>query len=340
MTIPIHYFQMKWLTLVLLFFPLIVRAEEVLSVAVIGSGPAGLGAALVTGREQIKTHVFLGNRPGGPLNAVTCAGNWPGATGKGNAVMGRLFDQLKRCPVFLHEEKVVKVDFSTYPFRLWTEEGNAYSAASIVIATGAFPRTLGVRGEAEYLGKGIQTALYKPDAPTLKGKKVAIVGGGIDATKKATIASKTAEHIYLIVRGPELQHPMMEKKIKKRDNITVFYESAITCVEGDGNQITHFNLTTPLGQSKLGLDVLILAAGIIPNIELFEGQLEFDSDGYILLEGRTQQTSILGVFAAGTATDARYRQAGFSVADGMKAGYDALLFLKQSVDVGHFIKRE
>ncbi|NGX38182.1 MAG: Glucosaminate ammonia-lyase, partial [Chlamydiae bacterium] len=217
---------MKWITSFFVLLQTLVFAEDVLPVAVIGSGPAGLSAALVTGRERVETHVFLGDRPGGPVNAITCLGNWPGSVkGKGYVVMERLFDQLKRFDVHLHSEEITQVDFSSSPHRLYTSSGKEYTAKTVIIATGAYPRPLGLPKEDEC--QDIETYVYKPDAARFEGKTVAIVGGGTDAVKKARILSKTASKVYLLVRSSFLQKPFMAEKLQKKGNIEIVYNVSV-----------------------------------------------------------------------------------------------------------------
>jgi len=309
------------------------RANEpvTLPVAVIGSGPAGLSAALVTGRDRIDTHVFQGPMLGGPVNAVTCLGNWPAAVkGKGDVVMSRLLDQMEKFSVNLRNETIERVDFSDWPFRLYTTEGNEYLALTVVVATGAMPRRLGAQGETLYQND-IETYIYHADAPRFEGKTIAVVGGGLDAVKKATILAETAEKVYLLVRGDRLQRPFMKNRVETKGNgkVEILYNTTVNALEGDGEKLTHLELSTENGAESLSVDHLVLAAGIIPNSELFEGELPLDEKGFVVVEGRSQKTSIPGVFAAGNVTDPNYRQAAISSGDGMKAGYDVVEYLTQ-----------
>ena len=313
--------MMKRIPCLILFLQTLVFGSDVIPVAVIGSGPAGLSAALVTGRERIDTHVFLGSRPGGPVNAVTCLGNWPGSVkGKGHVVIERLFDQLKRFDVQLHAEEITQVDFSSIPHRLYTSEGKEYAAQTVIIATGAYPRRLNLPREDV-----CETYVYKPDVSRFEGKTVAVVGSGTDAAKKARILSKAAAKVYLLVRGPQMQKPFMAEKLKKRNTVEILYNTSVQQLVVRDEKLTHIYLSNG---ELLSIDSLVLAVGIIPNSSLVQGHLQLDEEGFILLEGRTQKTSVPGVFAAGNVTDPRYRQAGISAGDGMKAGYDALEFLK------------
>lgn len=292
-------------------------SKEVIPVAVIGSGPAGMGAALVLGRERIETHLFVGNKAGGPLNARTCLSNWPGSIpGKGDVVMERLFQQLSSYDVQLHPSEVVAVDFSSRPFSLKTEQGEEILAEYVIVATGALPRQLGVPGEEIW---EIESYVYKTDVEKFTGKQIVVVGGGIDAMKKAKIAAKKAASVTVLVRGKSMQHSFMEKQLLKHQNVKISYETKVFSLEGE--QVL---VESPLGKRAIDADHLIVAAGIVPNTALVKGQLLLEESGCIALQGRTQKTSVEGVFAAGTVTDPFYRQAAISAGDGMKAAYNVL----------------
>jgi len=330
---------MRSLLVSLVFFlPILSFAKEppTVSVAVIGSGPGGLSAAFVTGRERIDTHLFLGEMPGGPVNAVTCLGNWPASVkGKGNVVMERLFEQVEKFSVHCHQEQIVSVDFADWPFHLYTEEGKEYRALAVVLATGAIPRKLGVQGEEIY-ANDVKTQVYLTNAHEFAGKRVAVVGGGLDAVKKATILAKEAELVHLLVRKGSLQKPFMKRRIetKGQGKVVVHYNTIVEALCGDGNHLAHLELLEDGNKQTLEIDTLVLAAGIVPNTKLVQDALEIDEQGFIVLEGRSQKTSVRGVFAAGNATDPTYRQAAISSGDGMKAGYDVIDFLTQ-INVVH-----
>lgn len=299
-------------------------------VAVIGSGPAGLGAALITAKEKAVTIIFSGDVPGGPVNAVTCMGNWPGSVkGKGKDVIARLFSQVEKAGATVLAKTVIHGDFSKWPYRLYTSSNEEYVAKTVIIATGSFPNHLEVEGEEEYFHKGIETLVYKNDGHRFVNKSVAIVGGGIDAIKKASIIAKTAKKVYLIVRGKSLQKNRWKRRLEKfKDKVEVFYHSSITKIIGNGEFLTRLELTSGNTRYFIEIDSLVLACGISPNSQWICNQIDCDSQGFILLKDRSQKTNLPGVFAAGGISDPVYRQAAISSGDGMKAGYDALEFLK------------
>ncbi|NGX47422.1 MAG: Thioredoxin reductase [Chlamydiae bacterium] len=308
---------MKLFFFFLVLMQIFLFGEEVVPVAIIGSGPAGLSSALVTGKKGFATHVFLGEYPGGPLNAATGIRNWPGSVpGNGKQVIERLLDQLQKFNVQMHSETIVEVDFSARPFILTTSEGITYKAQTVVIATGTAFKELDVLGKKQ----GIVTYFYKSDAKRFEGLDVAVIGGGKDAVKKASLAASSARKVFLLVRGKNLE------KSPKGKNIEILYEAEVREILRDEEKMTGLILS---GGQKLAVDHVILAAGVVPNTNLFQGQIEMDEEGFIILEGRTQKTSVLGVFAAGNVTDMHYRQAITAAGDGTKAGYDVVEFLRR-----------
>lgn len=270
-------------TLFLLFFCLPIFAREPIPVVVIGSGPAGMSAALVTGRERVETHIYLGDRAGGPLNAITCLSNWPGSVkGKGHKVMERLFAQLERYSVNQHEEAIVDVDFSSWPYRLTTSSGATLEAKTVIIATGAVPRKLDVPGEGDL---PTHHFVYKTDKDRFSGQTVAVVGGGIDASKKARILSKSAKKVYLIVRKDKMQLPYMEKQKK---NVEILFNTEVKAIESGA-------LILSDGVS-LEVDSLVLAMGIEPNTALFDGQLALNErEKRVLFSLSSKNTSPMSV---------------------------------------------
>jgi thioredoxin reductase (NADPH) len=313
-------------------FSFLSKYSNLLPVAVIGSGPAGLSAAFVTAKEQFHTVVFQGPMFGGPLNNDTHIGNWPGIQeGWGKDAMNELYQQAKRVGVSFSNHTIDRVDFSTWPYKLWTEEKEEINALSVIIATGASPRHLNIPGEEEYWNKGIETYLYKKDAVRLKGKKIIVVGGGTDAMSKASFLAQQADEVYWIVRGSRLQKERWEKKLKEKalPNLKIFYNSQLKQIRGDGNKITKVIVESPSMCFELPADNVVLAAGIVPNSKIFSSYLKCEEGCYISLVGPGQQCSLEGIFAAGNVVDKHYRQAAISMGDGMKAGYDATGFLSK-----------
>jgi thioredoxin reductase (NADPH) len=295
--------------LFLLFSTCTLFSEETVPVAILGSGPAGLSAALVCGRKGIDTHIFLGDNPGGPLSAKKAGlSNWPGGA-KQILLMPTLMEQLDLSNVTMHADTIVKVDFSSSPFLLETKTGKTISARIVVIATGASMRSFEVPGH--------QFTKNSPKNPEI----VAVVGGGDDAANKALKAAQSAKQVHLIVRGSQLAKA---EKIANTPNIHVHFRSEVKEVLGKGKKMTGLYLADG---KELAATELIFAVGMQPSTELFAGQLSMDDEGYILLEGRTQQTSVQGIFAAGAVSEKQFLQAITSAGDGTKAGLGVFSFL-------------
>jgi len=311
--------------------------ENVWPVVVIGSGPAGLGAALYTSRER-KTLVLEGNEPGGLLTKTSEVDNWLGE----KSILGKnLIDKLKEhvkevdhaasAGVTFLADAVASVDFSEWPYQITTEEGTVIYALSVVIATGATPRTLGVPGEQQYWGAGVTTCAIC-DAPFYKGSDVVVVGGGDSAIEEATQLAPYAKSIAILVRKSEMAAKLsMQQRLADYPSISVVHNVEVQEIVGDGSLVNGVQLLNNLtGKTYLMPTAgVFLAIGHTPNSQLFEDYLAIGEHGHIIMTGRTQQTSLEGVFAAGEVEDDRYRQAKTSAGDGTKAGLDALTFLRE-----------
>lgn len=322
-------------------------AKNVVPVVVIGSGPAGLSAALYAARSSLYTIVFEGKTPGGQLTGTTYVENWPG-TGKllGSQLIDQTRKQAEKFGAVMIRDIVTAVDFSSWPFRLTTEEGHTISALAIIIATGAEPKLLNdtrkVPGEKEYWGYGVTTCAIC-DAPFYKGKKVVVVGGGDSAIEEATLLTSYAQEVTVIVRGATMRAaPAMQARLKDSPKIKVLYNTEIEEILGNGSSVTGVRLITKgavsqetVSQEKksydLHIDGVFLAIGHRPNTELFKKYVSVDSEGYIHLDPsqRRQETTVPGIFAAGDVADHVYRQAGVAAGDGIKAALDAINFLQK-----------
>lgn len=313
------------------------NADEFLSepypiaLAVIGSGPAGVSAAFTASKERIPTILFQGPRLGGPLNGETHIGNWPGADDAwGKDVMSAWIAQGEDADVMIENQSILSVDFSCWPFLLKSNDGRLFSALSVIVAAGAQPKTLEVPGEIQYWGKGITTDFYKKDAGGFKGKRVAVVGGGLDAVSKASAIASKADQVYLIVRKSTLQKERWVKRLASKGftNLSILYNSNVQGYVGADDLLTGIKVVCEGKEQIIPVDHVVLALGLKPRSEIFQSFVTCDNQGFITLTGRSQETSIKGVFAAGNITDNRYRQALTAMGDGMKAGYDAVDFLR------------
>jgi thioredoxin reductase (NADPH) len=305
--------------------------ERIIPVAIIGSGPAGLSAALYTARAALYTVVFLGPTPGGQLTTTTYVENWPGTKKMlGTELIEQTKKQAESFGALMVNDSISSVDFSQWPFKLTTDEGHEVYALSVIIATGATPRKLNVPGEKEYFGGGVTTCAIC-DAPFYKGKKVVVVGGGDSAVEEGTLLTSYADHVTVLVRKSTMRAaPAMRKRLDIPGKITILYNVEITEVLGNGKAVTGIKLKnhTTNTISTMPIDGVFLAIGHEPNIHLFKQFLATDDLDYIYLATRTQETSVPGVVAAGDIADHRYRQAGVAAGDGVKAALDTVAFLQ------------
>ncbi len=305
--------------------------KNIVPVAIIGSGPAGLSAALYAARGKIYSVVFQGAKPGGQLTGTSYIENWPGVPKiMGPDVMKLLQSQAESFGARVTPEVIKEVNFSSWPYILKTEDNNTIHALSVIIATGASPKKLGVQGEDQYWGKGVTTCAVC-DAPYHKGDNVVVVGGGDSAVEEALQLSGYAKSITILVRTDKMRAaPAMIEKLKSFNNITVKFNTKITKIMGDSDHVRSIELEDAATKEKTNLDIggVFLAIGHEPNTKIFDNYINLDKNGYITVKSPTQETSLPGIFAAGDVADFRYRQAGVAAGDGIKAALDALAFLR------------
>lgn len=267
--------------------------KNIIPVAIIGSGPAGLSAALYTSRAHLHTVIFQGPQAGGQLMSTSEVENWPGMGKKqGPEIMQGVTTQAKNFGAVLLNESIKKVDFSQWPYALTTADDVEVYALSVIIATGAFPERLkDVPGEAEHWGRGV-TACAICDAAFYKDKDVVVVGGGDSAAEQALQLTSYARRITVLVRGDKMRASVaMQDRLKKFDFIKIRYNSSIVAIEGDGSQVTGIQLKTATGIEHMPIDGIFLAIGHKPNTTLFQGQIDLNASGYIVHTCRAQETS-------------------------------------------------
>jgi thioredoxin reductase (NADPH) len=307
--------------------------DKVEKLVIIGSGPAGLTAAIYGSRADLEPLVYMGTKYGGQLMLTSDVENFPGFP---DPVMGpdlimRMKSQAERLGARLLQEDVMRVNFRKYPFEIHTTSG-ATKALSVIIATGANPRRLNLQSEMKLMGKGVSNCAVC-DGFFFRGKKVAVVGGGDTAMEEATFLTKFASSVQVIHRRDELRASAALRKEAFADpKINFLWDSAVTEVVGDGKVqgVRVKNLKTGT-ESVLPVDGVFVAIGYDPNTEIFRGQVETDSKGYIVVKNGTE-SSIPGVFVAGDVHDFRYRQAVTAAADGCKALLDADKFVKHKLE--------
>lgn len=306
--------------------------KDIVPVVVIGSGAAGYPAALYTSRFKLKTVVILGNKPGGALTETTYVENWPGKEKiLGPDLIKDLQSQAKEFGAALFADSVQEVNFSQWPFYIKTEGGKVIYALTVIICTGSTPRMLDVPGERQYWGKGVTTCAVC-DAPYYADKEVVVIGGGDSAIEEAMQLAVYAKKVTILVRKGALRAAgSMQEHLHKYPNIEVIFNSEVRAIKGNDEHVTHIDLYNDVTKTvqEMPINGVFLAIGHDPNSRLFKDYLPLDSQGYISLPDRTQQTKIPGVFVAGDVADNRYKQGGTASGDGIKAGIDAALFLKE-----------
>jgi len=306
------------------------RYEQVQPIVIIGSGPAGLAAAVYGARAHIPTLVIEGGHPGGLLMETSFVENLPGYRSiLGQDYIGKVKDHAAGLGVDFLAESVAEVDFSQWPFMIKTEEGTTLYALSAIIATGATPRRLGIEGENEYWGFGV-TSCAICDAPFFGDKDVVVVGGGDSAVQEAILLAPYARSVTILVRKDSMRAAAAsQEKLHGYSNIAVQFNTEVKKIYGDEQGVTSIEIYNSTDNVTNTMDVqgVFLAVGHDPNTEIFKNFVSMDGHGYITITDRTQETSVRGVFAAGDVEDARYRQARVAEGHGISAALDAVDFL-------------
>jgi len=310
--------------------------DKVYPLVVIGSGPAGLSAALYGAQQKLHPLLFKGGEPGGLLMKTTEVTNWPGEKSiLGKDIIERLHEQDEQAGVQWRDDSVESIDVSHWPYTLYTQNGEVVHALAIIIATGARPRTLGISGEQEYWGAGVTTcaicdARFYPDQDSV------VIGGGNSAIEEATQSAVHQKNVTMLVRKDHLRaSATMQDRLKEYPNISVIYNVEVQEVLGETidnrlhmTGVRLYNNTT--GESYvIPAQMMYLAIGHVPNADFVAGVIDRTKQGYIKTNGKSQETSVQGIFAAGEVADDRYRQAAVSAGDGVKAALDAFSFLQK-----------
>jgi len=298
---------------------------------IIGSGPAGLTAAIYGSRANLRPVLYMGSVPFGQLMLTSDVENYPGFPDPvlGPELMDRMRGQAERLGARMFQEDVVDVRFDRYPFEVKTSGGETVRALSVIIATGATPRRLNIPSESRLQGKGVSNCAVC-DGFFFKGKKVAVVGGGDTAMEEATFLTNLASSIQVIHRKDELRaSAALRDEAMASPKIKFNWNSVVTEILGNGKVegVEVKDLKTG-NETKLEVDGVFVAIGYEPNTKIFEGKLDLEPNGYIKVKNETE-TSIPGVFAAGDVRDYKYRQAVTAAADGCKAVLDADRFIRE-----------
>lgn len=304
---------------------------EKTKVLIVGSGPAGFTAAIYTSRANLQPVLYEGIEPGGQLTTTTEIENFPGYPEgvDGNRMMADLRRQAERFGADIRTGVVTKVDLSSRPFHVVIDGTKEIETESLIVATGASAKYLGLPSETKFRGMGV-SACATCDGFFYRKKTVAVVGGGDTACEEATYLAGLCRQVYMIVRKPFLRaSKAMQQRVFDTPNIEVLFEQNTAEVLGDDEGVTGVRLrhSTTGAEREIAVDGFFLAIGHHPNTELFQGQLELDDEGYIRVKPGTSETSVEGVFAAGDVKDPRYRQAITAAGSGCMAAIDCERFL-------------
>ena len=300
--------------------------ENTTKCLIIGSGPAGYTAAIYASRAALNPILYEGLQPGGQLTTTTVIENFPGYPDgvDANQLMAAMREQAVRLGADVRPGLVTAVDLSKRPFTVTTDDGTTLSAATLIIATGATAKYLGLPSEEKFRGFGV-SACATCDGFFYRGKDVAVVGGGDTACEEATYLAHLCKKVYMIVRRNVLRaSKAMQERVMQTPNIEILWESQTQEVLGDANGVTGVRLVRKSGEVfEKPIDGFFLAIGHQPQSDLFKPWIETDENGYIVTDGKSSRTNVEGVFAAGDVQDPQYRQAIAAAGSGCRAALDA-----------------
>jgi len=306
-------------------------SDQVHNVVILGTGPAGLTAALYSARAQLKPLVLHGNTPGGQLTTTTEVENFPGFVEgvDGNLLIDSMTKQAERFGATFQYGEVKEIDFNSRPFKIQTFD-QVILAKSLIIATGARPRKMGIESETAYWSKGV-TSCATCDGFFYKGQEVIVIGGGDSAMEEASFLTRMCKKVYLIHRRDKFRASrIMTERVLKNEKIEVLYNSVIEEVVGDGKLVTGVRVkNVETGEAKtLPVKGVFLAIGHIPNTDPFKGKLDMDENGYLLTQHHSSKTNIEGVFACGDCQDHVFRQAITAAGSGCMGAIEAERYLE------------
>lgn len=307
--------------------------EDIQKCVIIGSGPAGYTAAIYAARAGLKPVMYTGPEPGGQLMITTDVENYPGYPDGilGPQMMEDFKKQAERFDTEIRYELIEKVDFSNKVHRLWTESGEEIQTHSVIIATGASAKWLGLPSEKRLTNKGV-SACAVCDGFFYRGQEVAVVGGGDTAAEEATYLSKLCPKVHLLVRRDELRaSKIMQERVAKTPNIEIHWNTEVQEVLGN-EKVTGIEVINNQTHKSTEIPAtgLFVAIGHQPNTHIFKDWLEMDKSGYLITTPGTSKTKINGVFASGDAQDKVYRQAVTAAGTGCMAALDAERYLAEN----------
>ena len=304
---------------------------EKIKCLIVGGGPAGYTAAIYGARADISPVVYEGIQPGGQLTTTTDIENYPGFENGigGQELMGVMKAQAVRLGADIRTGAVTSVDLSSRPFKVVVDGQKEIEAETLIIATGATAKYLGLPSETKFRGLGV-SACATCDGFFYRKKTVAVVGGGDTACEEATYLAGLCKKVYLIVRRDVLRaSEAMQERVRNTENIEILWNCNTQEILGDEYGVTGARILRKDGEIfDIAVDGFFLAIGHHPNSELFNQWVAVDKEGYIVTDGKTSKTNVEGVFAAGDVQDPLYRQAITAAASGCRAALDAEKFLK------------
>ncbi|MCC7352303.1 MAG: thioredoxin-disulfide reductase [Anaerolineae bacterium] len=299
------------------------------NVIIIGSGPAGLTAALYAARANLNPLLITGNELGGQIATTTDVENFPGFPEglTGPELYDLMSRQAERFGTRTEVDYVTEVHLQERPFRLKTQNGSEYETKSLIIATGASPRKLDVPGEKEFLGRGVSYCATC-DGFFFRGKDLVVVGGGDSALQEGMFLTKFATKVKVIHRRDSLRAgAVLQERARKNDKMGFIWNKVVTLIEGNGKvESVRLRDTVTGEESAISVNGVFVYIGHVPNTHLFVGQLEMDHEGYLVVNERLH-TKIPGVFAAGEVHDKVFRQAVVSAGYGCMAAMEAEKYL-------------
>lgn len=300
---------------------------------IIGGGPAGYTAAIYASRAALQPVLYEGMEPGGQLTTTTLVENYPGFRNgvEPFTLMEDMKAQAQRFGADIRRGAVIAAELSSRPFIVKIDDGSEISADTLIIATGATAKYLGLPSERKFRGLGV-SACATCDGFFYRKKDVAVVGGGDTACEEATYLAGLCNKVYLIVRRDELRaSKAMQQRVFDAPNIEILWKCTTQEILGNDSGVTGVRLMGEDGRLfDISIDGFFLAIGHHPNSDLFAAQVETDANGYIVTKPDTSHTSVDGVFAAGDVCDPRYRQAVVAASSGCRAALDAEKYLQEN----------